>query len=174
MSDYLATADDLSSFPGAPYDDFLVEVAQASVRAEAGWHIAPVRTETLYLTGTGSPYLSLPSLRVVSISAVRYGPYLTEYTSGWTFTGGGLYLSSRWTVGPVEVDIVHGYDETPIDLLPVIANRAQAMADSRDQAVQSMTQVSGPFTNTYRYGGSGTESMPLDSRVARYALPGVA
>ena len=64
--------------PGAPFDELLVEMAQESVRADAGWHIAPVRTETLYLTGHGGAYLPIPSRRIVSVSAVRYGPSLTE------------------------------------------------------------------------------------------------
>ena len=102
--DSLATADDLASFPGAPFDELLVEVAQESVRADAGWHIAPVRTETLTLLSYGDYFLSIPSLRIVSVEAVRYGPDLTEYTEGWTVTRGGLWLAtagppapSRWT-----------------------------------------------------------------------------
>jgi hypothetical protein len=170
--DSLATADDLASFPGAPFDELLVEVAQESVRAEAGWHIAPVRTETLYLYAHGGAYLSIPSRRIVSVSAVRYGPSLTEITSGWTLAhGGSLYLYSGWTAGPVEVDLTHGYEETPLDLLPVIVNRAASAADPRDPSIQAITTVAGPFTNTERYGsGSSSSGYSVDPRIAKYAL----
>lgn len=122
--DTLATATDLEDFPGAPFDEDLVQIAQASVRSEAGWHIAPQRTETLYLVGRGSAYLALPTRRVVEVTAVRHGSALTEHTSGWKILGNSLYLPGGWTAGPVEVDITHGYDETPLDLYPVIASRA--------------------------------------------------
>jgi hypothetical protein len=124
--DSLATADDLASFPGAPFDELLVEVAQESVRADAGWHIAPVRSETLYLLSYGDYFISIPSLRILSVEAVRYGPDLTEYTEGWTVTRGGLWIATGWTAGPVEVDLTHGYDETPLDLLPVIVSRVRS------------------------------------------------
>lgn len=173
MSDYLAVADDLSSFPGSPFDEFLVEIAQASVRSDAGWHIAPVRSETLYLFSDGETYLAIPSLRVVSIDAVRYGAELTEYTSGWTQTRGGLYLAAGWTAGPVEVDITHGYAETPLDLLPVIVNRVRNATNPRDPSQASYSVSSGPFRESESY----RSDMPtgVDPRIARYALPpGVA
>jgi hypothetical protein len=175
--DSLATADDLASFPGAPFDELLVEVAQESVRADAGWHIAPVRSETLYLLSYGDYFISIPSLRILSVEAVRYGPDLTEYTDGWTVTRGGLWIATGWTAGPVEVDLTHGYDETPLDLLPVIAARADTIASATvDPSVESITEVSGPFTNTTRYSHGGTTGRTQQHpSIARYALPpGVA
>ena len=52
-------------------------------------------------------------------------------------------------------------------------NRAQAAADTRDPSMQSVTEVSGPYTNTYRYGGGGSTGTvaAVDSRLARYCLP---
>lgn len=164
----LVTADDLQSFPGAPFDDALVDVAAASVRAEAGWHIAPVVTQTLYLQSFGGRFVTLPSRRVVSISAVRSGA--TTYTD-WTLEPGRLYRPGYyyggWPVGVIEVDLVHGYDEVPADLLPVIVNRVRNAGNVRDPGVQQRSTTRGPFSEseTYRDGGITT-----DPTVARYAL----
>ena len=47
MPNDLLGPNELSGFPGAPFTDQVVDSAVAALRAAAGWHIAPSRTETV-------------------------------------------------------------------------------------------------------------------------------
>ena len=123
----LVEAIDLVDFPGAPFAESLVESAGESVRAEAGWHIAPQVTETLRIFSEGGTALVLPTLEY-TVSAVRDISGDTPVVlTGWTDRGSGILLKSYWPAGRVlEVDVVHGYVACPPELLPVIAHRVQA------------------------------------------------
>ena len=119
MSNTLVTPFDLADFPGAPFDDIMVDIAAAQVRAEAGWHIAPVVTETLRINTWGGYDLRIPSLRIVSISEIRVDGVAYD-ASDWSAIPYGIYRYAGWPTGVVEVDLVHGFDDTPLDLLPVL------------------------------------------------------
>ena len=123
----LVVAPALADFPGAPFAESLVESAGESVRAEAGWHIAPEVTETLRVFSEGGTALVLPTLKY-TVTAVRDTSGDTpEVLTGWTDRGSGILLKSYWPVGHMlEVDLVHGYEICPPELLPVIAHRVQA------------------------------------------------
>lgn len=172
MANTLVGPNDLIDLPGAPYDDALVDMAAASVRAEAGWHIAPVQAETLTVDSYGGYLLILPSRRVVSVTAVRDVTTGSEVLTGWSRMSGGLYRRTGWPAGVLEVDLTHGYDTTPLDLLPILAARTTSVMDPRDMSVASYSVNRGPFgeSKTYREGASG-----MDPVIARYAVPaGVA
>jgi hypothetical protein len=165
----LASASDLSGFEGAPFDDIAVSIACADVRAEAGWHIAPKVTETLTVASYGGNLLTLPTRRLVSVTAVRDVSTGSPVTlTDWTRIGLALYRgttyrwSTGWPVGTLEVDVVHGYDTTPRDLLPVIVAR-----------VNSATTVGAVQQRSYTVGGiseSETYRDETDPVLARYAL----
>lgn len=175
---------DLDEFPGAPFTQAMVDIACASVRAEARWHIAPVATMTVTVQSFGGTDLRLPSRRVLSVSEVRDVTTGTPYViTGWTRVGAtlirtisglaigasDLLRTAGWPAGTLEVDLVHGYDETPLDLLPVIARK---MAAPPDPNVKSYQTTRGPFTEqkVYRDTLAG-----VDPVIARYGLlPGVA
>jgi hypothetical protein len=158
----------LLAFPGAPFAPELVEAAEASVRSDAGWHIAPVVTETVTVRSVGREVV-LPSLNVVSVTAVN------GRASGWELLPGGIlrwahiglvlavnapaYSYSSGSV--VQVTLTHGFEACPADLLPVVAARAQMVAQATP-AVQSET--TGPYSVTYRQ-QSGPTEVP-----ARYRL----
>lgn len=159
----------LASFPGAPYADSVVRAAEASVRRDAGWHIAPQVTETVTVEASDPWRLVLPSLRVVSVASV-----VDE--DGNTIAGFKLRKRSStlappdtqwWTVGmEYAVTLTHGYDSAD-DLLPVVASRCQ-----REVADSSLTQRSetvGQRTSSESYNvGRMTEELsagagsPLD------------
>jgi hypothetical protein len=171
----LVTPSDLSDFPGAPYDDTIVDIAVAQLRNEAGWHIAPVRVETIEVYSLGGPHLWLPSLRVLAVTEVRIGD--VTYTDGWTEHRSTLHRSGGWAVGIAEVDIEHGYADTPLELLPLVAFYAGNVTDPRDPAVSQRTQTAGPFSETLSYGSSSaaTATLTVNPALERYALPtGVA
>lgn len=176
MSNDLVSPEDLESFPGAPYDEYVVDIAVAQLRNEARWHIAPVREETIEVESLGGPNLWLPTMRVVTVTEVRIGD--TTYTSGWTKLRYSLWRSGGWAAGLAEIDLEHGFPETPLELLPLVALRAGTVTDPRDPAVTQRTQSTGPFSETLSYGSSSSSSaatLTVDPVLERYTLPiGVA
>lgn len=180
MANTLVTAYDLEDFPGAPFSDSLVDAAVADIRAEAGWHIAPLVNATLQIHSYGGNVLFLPSRRVTAVTAVRNmsngGALVTgwqqvsselwrwPYGYGYGYGYGGYYYG--WPVGIVEVDVTHGYDATPVDLLPVVAARALLMSNPRDPALTE--RLVGQVAEKYASTGA---ARPADPVVSRYALP---
>lgn len=164
----LAAPSDLEGFEGAPFDARRVSAACADVRGEARWHIAPQVTETLTLSCYGGQFLTLPTRRLVSVTAVRDVTSGSTVLTGWQVIGPDLYMSSvGFPVGTVEVDLTHGYAKTPDDLLPVIADRARG---GRTSNVRQRSEAIGGVSSSVTYAG-----VAVDPVVARYALlPGVA
>lgn len=168
MVNTLVSAPELVDFPGAPHDDYLVDLAAAAVRAEAGWHIAPVLTETLTVDSYGGTLLVLPTRRIVAVTAVRDVTDGSELLTGWKRWAGGLYrTTSGWPVGRIEVDLSHGYATTPLELLPILAARSMSLVNVRnpDLAARSVGGVS----ESYR------DVSVADPVIQRYSVPaGVA
>jgi hypothetical protein len=167
--DTLAFADDLSSYPGAPFTADRTEAAVAAVRREAGWHIAPVRTETVTLDSGGGYFLPLPTRKIVSVTAVRdvtSGSPLA--VTGWSVRLSGLYLRgwAAWPDGLVEVDLVHGYATTPADLYAVIAARARQMDSQREAGLKQYAISRGPFSES----GTVGDGVDVDPALAPYSL----
>src|SRR5690606_21026274 len=122
----LATAGDLAGMDGGPFTEKAVESAGAQIRRLAGWHIAPEVTETLTVDSHGGDRLWLPTRHVVDVLAVRdvTGDAPRELT-GWRWSAAGLLeIRGRFPSGfrSVEVELVHGFDACPADLLPAVAD----------------------------------------------------
>jgi hypothetical protein len=127
----LVVAADLDDFPGAPFADSVVQSAGETVRAEAGWHIAPEVTETLTVDSDGGRHLLLPTLRLVDVTEIRDVTGNTpRVLTNWRQSGKGiLYREGGWPAGlsALEVDLTHGYAECPSALLPAVAAYAQSI-----------------------------------------------
>jgi hypothetical protein len=163
----LVTFADLFNFDGFPFNEDLVSIAAASVRSEAGWHIAPVVTETLQVTSYGGQLLPLPTRRIVTITQVRGSDAVA--ITGWTKMSMGVYRKSGWPIDVLSVDLTHGYDETPADLLPIVVQRVKATSVPSNVSQRSTT--TGPFAESETY----RDVSSRDPVVSRYAvLPGVA
>jgi hypothetical protein len=158
----LVTEIDLYELEGTLFSDVAVAAAAARVRREAGWHIAPVITETLEVVSYGGQFLPLPTRRIVSIGAVRDPDGVT--VTGWTKMAAGIYRKAGWSVGIMAVDLTHGYDAVPADLLPVLVQRVKAGLVASNVSQRSSTV--GPFgeSETYRDG------VVADPVVADYAV----
>jgi hypothetical protein len=158
----LVSVADLADFPGAPFVETRVESAGEAVRAEAGWHIAPVLTETLTVDGEGGHLLFLPSLRVLEVTEIRDVTYdEPRVITGWRKSKRGvIYRAGGWPVGfeSIEVDVVHGYAACPAELLPVIAEYTTRRVTQESLGSRSVSFAS-------------DEGARLDSRVARYKIP---
>lgn len=162
----LADALDLEGFPGGPFTDSVVFAAAESVRSECGWHIAPQVTETITVDSPGGRVLLLPSLFVTEVTAVRDVTGDEPRTlTGWRISRAGmLHLAGGWPEGfaAVEVDLTHGYESCPAELLAVIADRA--LRNAKDSTV--VQESLGSRSVSYR-------DAPLASPVlARYRLQG--
>lgn len=167
MLNDIVTPNLLSDFPGSPFPESVIDAAVESIRNEAGWHIAPVIQETVTLDAQGGAVLMLPTLRPVSVTAVRdvSDPLLPVVLTGWRLSKSGmLFRALGWPIGfgTVEVDLTHGHDYVPSDLLAVVAERCQALSVNGSVAQQS----AGPFSVTYRAGVDNSSP-----RLAPYMLP---
>lgn len=139
----LAAPEDLAGLDGGPFTLASVRAASGQIRALCGWHVAPVVTETLTLDAHGGAVLWLPSRRVVEVTGVRdvSGAAPRELT-GWRWSGAGLLsvpggLPSGFRV--VEVDLKHGFEACPPDLLPVIADRTSRRVMQESLGSRSVT-----------------------------------
>lgn len=130
MANDLVSASSLDEFPGAPFPDPVIDSVVADLRREAGWHIAPALPVTLVLDGPDGPDLILPTLKLVEVVEIRDVSGSTpRVLTGWraSRTKGIVRRDTGWPCGfeSIEVDVEHGYDDVPLDLLPVIASRCQ-------------------------------------------------
>lgn len=148
-------------FPGAPYSDAVLQAAAESVRADCGWHIAPVEAATVEVAVAGGVAL-LPSLQVVEVTAVRTAVSQTVLT-GWRVDKGSGVLFGLGSVSRVEVDYTHGYPDCPPALKPVIAERARAMAAGGYVRQESLGARSVTLAG---FEGGGTSDA-----LSRYRLP---
>jgi hypothetical protein len=120
---------DLAGYPGAPFADGIIRAAEASIRKDCNWHIAPQVTEALTVECCDSRRLVLKTLRLVSVASV-VGDDAVAVT-GFKFRSYGVLFppdGKWWTVGRVyTVTATHGYDSAD-DLLPVVASRCLRQA----------------------------------------------
>lgn len=135
--------------------------AEESVIAYCEWHVAPRRTETLILDGTGSRLLQLPSLKVNDVISVRHlGDLMDPDLYDWSATGQIelRHPQDRWThrYRGIEVEIDHGYENIPSDLASVIVGLVVRATAS--PMGETMIRVGDRQSH---YGGVGT--MPLDA-----------
>lgn len=152
---------DLVGLAGGPFSDASVRSASEQIRALCGWHVAPVISETLTLDSHGGKVVWLPTRRVVNVTAVRdvSGDSPREL-SGWRWSQDGLLsvpgsLPCGFRV--LEVDLEHGYDACPADLLPVVAGRTSRRVMQESLGSRSVT-----------YGADGDRT--IDQSLALYRL----
>lgn len=160
--------------------------AEAVVRDFCGWHIAPVRTQSVVLHGLGASSLLLPSLYVTGVVSVVQGdgtevdPEHYEWTKGGVLRPkGGLtwwhYFSHPWHLrtDPVTVTFTHGYEQPPPPVTAVVQAVAQRAMDNPRSLVR---EQAGPFSETYSQTGFN-QSLPIallaaeKELLAPYALP---
>ena len=158
----LIEAEELEGFPGAPFTGAIVEAVGARIRAEAGWHIAPKVTETVEIWTDGGISTILPALQIVEVTAVRDADTNREIR-GWRVNKDTGVLRCRGGVWPevIEVDLVHGYDACPPELLAVAASRSQQISSGGVKA-----EALGGHSITFDT-GEPVSSVPA---VARYRL----
>lgn len=155
MANDLASPSDLVGLSGAPFTDAEVDAAVGDVRRAAGWHIAPEQTDTIQLDVTCyERFLRLPTRKLVAVVEIRKTTDASVIAATTYQTSRKLATVKRtstvWPEGyeAVEVDMTHGYTETPDDVLSVIA-QAAVMA-RRDPTVREVSIDD--FSTAYREG----------------------
>jgi hypothetical protein len=168
VSNDLVSPNQLSDFPGAPFTDAAVDAVVARLRREAGWHIAPRRTETVTVDGSDTRLLVLPTLELTDVTEVRDVTVLAApvVVPDWRAARAGmLRRSGGWPRGYLSVaaDITHGYEECPADLLPVIATLCKLSTSDGEVNQESL----GSWSVTLR------ESLPQDQAetLQAYSIP---
>lgn len=143
----LLESSDLTAFREGN-EDLNLAAAVADIRGRCGWHIAPVRTETLTLQAAGGVVI-LPTLRATGAVVVIGDTTLSadEYDLQPGFLRLQSYgYPSSWC-GDVTVTLTHGYDSLPADLKRV----ALSMAD-QGTSPGGRLKSAGPFTYEFPEG----------------------
>lgn len=110
-------------------DDDDAQAAGESIREYCGWHIAPEVTKTLEMDSYGGSVLQLPSLRVVTVTAVTDADdapiegYSVSKSTGLLRRDGCL----RWPrgYGAVKVTLTHGFESVPDSIAAVLVAMAR-------------------------------------------------
>jgi hypothetical protein len=146
------------------------ERAEAEVRSYCGWHVAPTQRETFVVHGDGVHIAMLPSLRVTQLHALRVnGRDYDAAAIEWAGSGIIRLASTSTKLRGVEVEVTHGFDDWPLEVLAVIERLAQRAEDDPGALVQ-VGQV--------RY-ATGADGLPISATLTeldklvldRYRLP---
>lgn len=181
-TDALVTPADLAAYQGGD-PQALLDQATALVRAWCGWHIAPVRTETITVSPAVPGYLlGLPSTYVTDVASVTDpgGTVLVADTDFTWSTAGYLvrlaapYWPQYWR-GGVQVTLTHGYEATPPEVAAVImavASRAQKSPDGVTRAQEGL--VVEAYSQTSPGAAGGVALLPHEKDQLRsYRVPPV-
>lgn len=114
--------------------------AEAEVRAYCGWHVAPSRRESITLDGDDSGVLLLPTLRMTALHSLSVrGASVNvddELVVEWS-TSGVVRCSTRTaSMRGVVVELTHGFDDWPLEVLSVIDRLTQRALDDPGALVQ--------------------------------------
>jgi hypothetical protein len=179
MANDMLNPGDLAYLPGAPFTDAEVDAAVSALRAAAGWHIAPEKAETVALdTYCGDVSLQLPTRLLVSVEAITdVDRDAVVDPARYRVSRARCRVRRRSGVWPegyerIEVEMTHGYEECPPDLLAVVGQ--YIIGSRRDPTVQSVSVDDA--SKAYFNSQASTTTTPAYSLSAsavlrRYALP---
>lgn len=176
MSNDLIQPIDLVHLPGAPFTEQEVDEAVASLRGTLGWHIAPVKSETVTLDVTAcDPVLRLPTRKVVTVDEIRNTTTSDVITASSYAVSLNLNRVRRYSwpsgYGAVEVDLTHGYAACPPELRPIIARSIVRSRGSEGVIVsESVDDYSVKYSEDAGSGGDYVEQT-LDRYSIRQSWP---
>lgn len=171
MANDLVQPSDLAEFPGAPFPETIVDAAVSALRDDAGWHIAPSRTETMLIDAEGGRRLFLPTMYLTAVSEIRIvsaDPVDIPDPDGYQKSRRGVITASFWWPcrdESVEVDATHGYDTTPPSLFLVVAEYCQL---TRMNIAVRQESAGGEAIS---YGTAGVLSPMAQKVFNKYAIP---
>lgn len=180
MTNDLTSPTEMTHLPGAPFTAAEVDGAVAALRTYLGWHIAPVKTETVSMDVLpAEQVLRLPTRKLESVVAVRRTSDAVVYTATVYEVSKARARVRRkgayWPDGyeAVEVDMTHGFDACPPELLSALGQ--VILAGRRDRGIRQVSVDDG--STTFGLASAMFDSL-LDEGVLRaysvYHLPGMA
>lgn len=125
---------------GADQGDW--DAACAAVRSFCRWHIAPSHRETVTVDGSGGDVLFLPTHRLTALhSIIDDGRAIAD--PEWSAAG---MVRGSWSgkFRGVVVDMTHGFDECPSDVVKIISALAKRVPTGGLKS-----KGAGPFSETY-------------------------
>lgn len=148
----VAAASNGAVSPDDPRLPVLIEGALAAVRAYCGWHVSPVKAETLVLDSECGRSLRLPSGRVLGVSELRIDGVPVP-VGEWDWSEAGM-IRLRHRRFPdrfraVSVTLTHGLDDAPGLAAVVTRSVLGACASPMGATSESAGQMS------VRWGRSG-------------------
>ena len=159
----------LAAYPGVSIShDDLAAVAD-DIRSAAGWHIAPEVAETVTLRSQREEALVLPTLKLSEVTAVRYWDGTAwaavagwDPVLGWDARACCVYRPGGVPAGLIQVDMGHGYPQTPPSLLRGVVALASPIRDAADVTAESVTARAVTYT----------ENTPVRATRASFASAG--
>lgn len=136
--------------------------ALATIRAYCGWHVTPVKTETLTVDGNGRREIQLPTGRITDITKVlNEGQDITSEIE-WSTDG-----TLRWhrplttKMRGVQITLTHGWDEADVPDLMLMVRDIAARSTTAPAVNLMSANTAGPFTATLQTRpGGGAMSGP--------------
>jgi len=138
-----------------------VEAATQAIRDYCGWHVAPVKEDTLTLDGTGTDTILLPSRLVVDVTRVQVrGEELPASSYEWSTIGALRRLNGVWpnSYRSIEVTLKHGFTDMSVlaDVVQSISERVRLDPTGAVSTQRAGTQQVGFFAG--QTGGGLLES----------------
>jgi len=162
---------ELATTLAEPTDQDRLLQAEAVVRNYCGWHIAPVRTDTVSLLWPQEDTaVVLPTLRLVAVTGVVDSDGNTLDPGFYSSTTQGVLVRTyAWSPllygwGYMTVTFTHGYTEVPADVTAAVVNLAKRL---RGGSTALLSKTIGPFSESYTPDLLGLDRSVLD----RYKLP---
>lgn len=177
----LVVAEDLAAYLQRDLDrssaELAIDGAVGAAQTYCRWSLGAEAT-TFTLDGTGSTVLSLPTLRLVTVDAVRLdgvalescpagGGSTVQY--GWSAVG-QLFRAAGWPKRPrcVEADVVHGYDPLPRSVRLVVLAVAGRLMNNFDGVT---SKAVGAVSRGYDSGRPAELSELEEHLLSGYRLP---
>jgi hypothetical protein len=176
---------ELATTLAASEEDRLLQ-AEALVRAHCGWHVAPVRLDTMSLGLSSDATVVLPTQRIVEVVSVSDGLVgLDPDAYTWREQGildlrptfsvrawGDLYDARSYTwFQNLTVRLRHGYDEAPPEVTAVVQAVAQRVVNN-PKGFTLYLPTGDPITRKDRVRVRG-DVYPVRGAPARWADKGV-
>lgn len=154
--------------PPAGVDEASWAAACEAVRSFCRWHVTPEIAETFTVAGQRGTLVSLPSLRVTSVTSVIDGG-TAVLEPDWT--PDGLLYTSRSDRRTVVVDVTHGYEDCPADVHAVLLNMVGAAVAVPAGAERLQSGPHGVTFSTAARSGASSLSEAHQVALGAYRLP---
>ena len=140
------------------------EAAEAAIRAYCGWHVAPVKRETLTVDGNGRTTLVLPTMRIQSVESVKIDGSNVTDSVRWSTSGmlEGVCFPRRFRA--VEVTLEHGFSADEIgDIAGLIGTLTKRF--TTDPRIRSQS-VAGASVSYFGSNGGLSHLLTVDEMAA--------